>query len=339
MNREERIAGCLLGTAVGDALGLPYEGLPPRRAARMLGPPDRFRFFWGRGMVSDDTEHAWMTAQAFTAARGDVDGFRRDLARRLRWWLLGIPAGVGLATLRAIGRLWLGWAPEHSGVFSAGNGPLMRAAILGVLIEDDAQLAEFICASTRLTHSDPKAERAAFTIALATRMSCDSSAVDGGEFLDRLRAMHDDAEWLELVQRALAAADGGRSVEEFAVELGLARGVTGYAYHTGPIVLHAWRRYSRDYRAGVTAVIRCGGDTDTTAAILGGVLGAANGRGAIPAEWSQRLWTWPADERVLADLCAERPVVLRVSALLLRNALFACVVLVHGVRRLLPPWS
>jgi len=46
------IVGSLLGTAVGDALGLPYEGLSPRRAERMLGTPDRYRFVPGRGMVS-----------------------------------------------------------------------------------------------------------------------------------------------------------------------------------------------------------------------------------------------------------------------------------------------
>ncbi len=54
---QDHIIGCILGTAVGDALGLPYEGLSRRRAARMLGPPDRFRFLFRRGMVSDDTEH------------------------------------------------------------------------------------------------------------------------------------------------------------------------------------------------------------------------------------------------------------------------------------------
>lgn len=45
MNRDA-IIGCILGTAVGDALGLPYEGVSPQRARRLLGPPDRYRFFF-----------------------------------------------------------------------------------------------------------------------------------------------------------------------------------------------------------------------------------------------------------------------------------------------------
>jgi ADP-ribosylglycohydrolase len=44
---ETHIVGCILGTAVGDAIGLPYEGLSRRRAAKLLGQPDRHRFFYG----------------------------------------------------------------------------------------------------------------------------------------------------------------------------------------------------------------------------------------------------------------------------------------------------
>ena len=103
----ERIAGSLLGTAVGDAIGLPYEGLSRARCARMLGKPDRHRFLFGHGMISDDTEHACMTAQALLVSNGDVALFRRRLATRLRHWLIMMPAGVGFATARAIIRLWV----------------------------------------------------------------------------------------------------------------------------------------------------------------------------------------------------------------------------------------
>ena len=54
---ETAIIGSILGTAVGDALGLPLEGLSRRRGARLIGDPDRHHLILGRGMVSDDTEH------------------------------------------------------------------------------------------------------------------------------------------------------------------------------------------------------------------------------------------------------------------------------------------
>lgn len=74
---EDRIVGCILGTAVGDAIGLPYEGLSRRRGARILGAPDRHRFLFGRGMVSDDTEHTCIVAQSLIAADGDLIAFQR----------------------------------------------------------------------------------------------------------------------------------------------------------------------------------------------------------------------------------------------------------------------
>ena len=126
-----RIKSCLIGTAVGDALGLPYENLSAERGQRLIGCPDRYRFFLGHGMVSDDTEHACIVAQCLIASVGDDAVFERELAQRLRRWFLLLPAGIGGATFRSCLKLCLGFSPQRSGVFSAGNGPAMRAAILG----------------------------------------------------------------------------------------------------------------------------------------------------------------------------------------------------------------
>src|SRR5262245_1534245 len=158
-DREDVLAGVLLGTAVGDALGLPREGLSPRRAARLYGvPPLRHRFLLGRGMASDDTEHAALVAQALLRHPDDAECFARSLPWGLRWWFAGLPAGIGQTTLQACVKLWLGFSPARSGVFSAGNGPAMRSALLGVQLgHDRAKLRAYVEASTRLTHTDPKA--------------------------------------------------------------------------------------------------------------------------------------------------------------------------------------
>ena len=99
--QEQAILGCLLGTAIGDAVGLACEGLPRRRQARLFPHLDGPHLLGRRGMVSDDTEHTCLVAQALIESGSDTDGFTHALARRLRWWLLGLPAGVGWATLRA----------------------------------------------------------------------------------------------------------------------------------------------------------------------------------------------------------------------------------------------
>ncbi len=264
MNRAA-IVGCLLGTAVGDALGLPYENLTHRRAQRLLGEPDVYRLVFGRGLVSDDTEHSCLVAQAMVLAGNDEAAFTSYLGRQMRRWFWALPTTAGMATLRAGLKLSLGMKPTRSGVFSAGNGPAMRSAILGVAIEDVSQLRSWVSISTRITHTDPKADYAAFAVALAAHDAAAGKLGAGTDFVVRLReSLRDEGanELIELVERVVGSVQRGESTREFGISLGLERGVTGYCYHTVPVALHAAFRYQGDMRRGVPEVIRCGGDTD-----------------------------------------------------------------------------
>ena len=349
---EAHIVGSILGTAIGDSIGLPYEGLSRRRAERLLGPPDRHRFFLGRGMVSDDTEHTCMVAQSLIGSAGDPDAFEQQLAWGFRLWVLGLPAGIGFATLRAVLKLWLGVSPERSGVHSAGNGPAMRAAIIGAAVADGEKLRRLVRSSTRMTHTDPRAESGALAVALAAQMACQSEVVAGEVFLDRLSAHTDgqDGELAGLITDVVRAADEGRSTVEFAASLGLSKGVSGFVCHTVPVALHAWLTNQRDFRSAVRAVIQCGGDADSTGAIVGGIVGASVGREGIPEEWLERLIEWPRStawmERLAAQLdstmrsgVATRPIRLPVYGVVPRNLFFLIVVLMHGARRAFPPYG
>lgn len=348
---DPHLVGCILGTAVGDALGLPYEGLSRRRARQMLGAPERHRFLLGRGMVSDDTEHTCFVAQALIASAGEVVAFRRSLAWSLRIWLLGQPAGIGFATLRAILKLWVGFPPDRSGVHSAGNGPAMRAAILGAAIDDPEHLRRLVHASTRLTHNDPKAEHGALAVAFAALYGRQRESVDGEEYLRELGPLIGDegSELLGLLRRAVDSARQGQTTLDFADSLGLGRGVSGYALHTVPVAIHAWLSHPCDYRRAVTTIIECGGDADSTAAIVGGIVGTAVGEEGIPADWLDRLVEWPRSVGWMRHLAARlheslvrgtptRPPRLPIWGVIPRNVVFLVVVLTHGFRRLLPPY-
>jgi ADP-ribosylglycohydrolase len=347
----DRIVGTLLGMAVGDAIGLPYEGLSRRRISRILHLPLRHRFLFGRGMVSDDTEHACLVAQSLIASRSREPQFASELARRLRYWLLGMPAGIGRATLLALIRLWCGWPPHRSGVHSAGNGPLMRAPVLGAAIQDESQLIRLVRISTRLTHTDPRAELAAIAVALAARTAARNGLSDPQRFGQILEShfQHEVGGLLELFPRIIESTQRHRTTAEFALELGLSRGVSGSVMHTLPVVLHACLMHPSDVRAAVTAVIECGGDTDTTAAIAGGIVGAAVGPEGIPPDWLTGLIEWPRSPAwmnalgrqlaaSLADADIPPPPRLPVWSVALRNLLFTSVVLAHAARRLLPPY-
>jgi ADP-ribosylglycohydrolase len=343
-DRTQRILGVLLGGAVGDSLGLPGEGISPQRQ-RKLWPGDLgHRFLFGRGMISDDTEHAFMTAQALLEAGGDVERFRRALAWKLRWWFVALPAGVGLATARACMRLWRGVPPERSGVNSAGNGPAMRSAILGaVFAHEPEKRREFVRDSTRLTHLDPRAETAALAVAEAAAWIVQGEEAVA-DFIGQLPVLGVDDEWKRLCRRITDALVQQEAVADFAASLGLANGVTGYAYHTVPVALYAWLRHRGNFAAAVTGAIQCGGDTDTVAAIVGALAGCDVGVDGIPDDWRKGLVDWPRSAGLLERLAEElsspggKPVRWCWPGVLPRNLFFLAVVLTHGFRRLLPPY-
>ncbi len=296
-------------------------------------------------MFSDDTEHTLLVAQALCASAGETTAFTKSLARGLRRWICLLTAGTGKATAQAALRLLIGASPERSGVWSAGNGPAMRAALLGVCYGDDINhLHTLVQSSSRITHTDPKATYGALAVAHAAHLSA-SGTLTPETFLATLPLPHEAEELRALLNLAAKSAADGETSEIFAAALGLEKGVSGYIYHTVPVAIHAALRHPQDYAAAIQSVIACGGDTDTTAAIVGGIVGANVGPEGIPVEWRQGLAEWPCNlrwmERLAAQLAevvrtgqAQPPLQVPAIAVLLRNLGFLGVVLYHGLRRL-----
>jgi ADP-ribosylglycohydrolase len=343
---RESFVGVLTGTAVGDALGLPAEGMSRQRIQRRWHGQWRHRFLFGRGMVSDDTEHTVFVAQALLAHPTDPAAFQRCLAWKLRLWLLGLPAGIGFATLRAILKLWLGFPPTRSGVHSAGNGPAMRSAIIGgYLFDEQEKRREFVAAATLLTHTDPRAATAALAVAEAAALAVrQDEAID--DWLSELPRLGREEEWRALCRNLSEALATRKSVEAFAESLGLGNAVTGYAYHSVPVALFSWLRHRGDFRAAMEAALNCGGDTDSVGAIVGALAGIDVGKGSIPSEWLSGICEWPRSIRSLEQI-AERLAMQKGAGrslgpfrycwpgLIPRNLIFLAAVLFHGLRRLL----
>jgi len=350
----DRIEGLLLGTAVGDALGLPTEGMKPANIER-LGWTKKWkhRFIFSRGMWSDDTEHTIMLAQALLASQGDVDKFTRKFAWELRWWLFGLPAGVGMATARAMFKLWLGFPPNRSGVFSAGNGSVMRTAIIAAYFPDDADTRrQFVEAQTRITHTDPKALTAsqAITEIAATLLKSESPPPQDTilkilENANRYISPHCPNDWEEIIAAMKDGWEQNSTLSDFLHSIGgnPKHGISGYAYHTVPAVIYAGVKYQWDYQQVITSMIKAGGDTDTTAAIAGALCGAFGGTKAIPHDWISHISEWPTGIKQLSILAhaVQNHTPLRVRRhcspmLLVRNIVFLITVLFHGFGRLLP---
>ncbi len=341
---SNKIEGFLLGTAVADSIGLPTEGMTPAKIAKLGWARSlKHRFFFGRGMWSDDTEQTIMLTQALLSSKGNLKKFTRSFAWELRWWILGMPAATGLATAKAIIKLWLGVPPHRSGVFSAGNGSAMRTAPIAAMFPDDAsQRKAFTVAQTRITHSDPKAIIGSLAVTELCHLFLHSEKTPTAvQILETIRTVSDDSEWQDISEKIEAAGD----ITELLLSLGASpqKGISGYVYHTVPAVILAGIRNEWGFENTINELIEAGGDTDTTAAIAGALCGALGGTEGIPEDWITNIREWPVKASRLSTLAeslmTQTPLRIRPRwspLLVFRNLIFLAVVLFHGFARLLP---
>ena len=345
------IQGCLVGTAIGDSMGLPYEGLSRQRVKKFIKMPLQQSLILGFGLVSDDTEHTCLVTQSLIKSAGKAEEFKNQMARRLRKWFLALPAGIGMATLKASLKLTLGFSPEKSGVYSAGNGPMMRSSILGVFAgEQNGYLNELVRINTQITHSDPKAELSALMVAQAAYLNANHVDVNTENFPQYFQAILDmDEELNKLMSQVLDSVKARESVEEFCIHHGMDKGVSGYCYQSLPVVMHCYLSFPNDFVKAINSIVKCGGDTDTIAAIAGGIIGSRVGIDGIPEQWLSSLKDWPCSiphMRFLAKELAYSKLTQQPGCpadsiyplLLIRNLMFMLIVLAHGFRRLLPPY-
>lgn len=348
MDLRDRLRGVLLGTAIGDALGLPFEGMSAAAIARRAAPLDRYRLFGARGFVSDDTEQSALVAQSLARHPRARAECVRALERSLLGWFARLPWGIGWGTLRACVRIAL--RMNRTGVASAGNGAAMRSAIVGAFFFDDpATRRSFADAFARVTHVDARAvEGARFVAELAAHAVRASADDDRDGLVATARGAVEEPSLGRAIDDARALARDGASVDIAVRTLGS----SGFVVHSVAIAAYAFARFGDDPSRAIANVIRAGGDTDTNAAIVGSWVGALHGERGLPARLvadlhdrdpfagAGRTLAGPSHLRALADdLARARSVGEAASAraefawpsALLRNALLYPIVLAHGL--------
>jgi ADP-ribosylglycohydrolase len=334
----DRFAGVLLGTAVGDALGLPMEGMRADAVARHFPLVEGYSLFGSTGFVSDDTEQTALLAQSLARHPGDrarcVSAFRFALLG----WFLRLPWGIGLGTLRACLRIALG--RRTSGVASAGNGAAMRAAVVGAFFFDSPSTrAEWSDDLARVTHTDERAvEGARFVAELAAQ--CVRPGLDGtpGDLVAAARETVRHPALREVLDRAQRLAVQGVPAASAARELG----ATGFIVHTIGITTYCFLRFGDAPESAIVEAIRAGGDTDSHAAIVGAWVGARHGPAGLPQRLVSRLQNGPFGRthlRALAedlgrarDGVASREARYSWLAAMLRNVALYPLVLMHAFR-------
>ena len=297
-DQVDRAEGVLLGTAAGDALGAGYEfGYPTadQEIAMIGGGP----FDWAPGEWTDDTSMALCVADALAAgsdalATGSV-GALNAVATNFVTWYDTRPPDIGNQTRSVLSHrdssadAMTRRAAGLSGR-TGGNGSLMRTAPVALaFLHDERGLVDAATSISALTHSDPQAGEACALWSVAIRHAVLYGTYDGL----RLALSADPAlshTWSPL----LDAAEAGTPAD-FANN-----GWVVHALQTAWWAIATTEEDDRQLPRALEKCVRAGGDTDTTAAIAGGLLGARWGRSAIPPEWIDVLHGYPG--RRAADL-------------------------------------
>ncbi|WP_319446594.1 MULTISPECIES: ADP-ribosylglycohydrolase family protein [unclassified Mycobacterium] len=296
----DRACGVLVATAAGDALGAPYEFQSARGPEKQVAMVGGGSFGWKPGEWTDDTSMALAIAEVAATGADLRDESAKDAIVE-RWYHWSRTAtDVGNQTRNVLSRVGAqdGWAAsalatsralhEHSR-HTGGNGALMRTApvALAYLSEhDEDALVTAAREISALTHFDPDAQDACVLWCCAIR-----HAVRTGELDVRIGLRHLDPDRREVWNMRLDDAEAARPAD---------------IRNNGWVVAAlqaAWSAISmtntgdglpaEHLRRGLDAAVRAGDDTDTVAAIAGGLLGARYGASAVPAEWRRLLNGWP----------------------------------------------
>lgn len=314
-SRDDRIEGVLLATAAGDALGAPYEFRPPRGPELDVtmsgGGP------WEPGEWTDDTAMAIAIVEVAATGADLREESAQDavVARWMDWSRgakdVGIQTGSVLRSARIGSTITAERARAASAALhersgrTAGNGSLMRTAPVALAyLDDEDAMVEAARAISELTHFDPDAGDACVLWCSAIR-----HAVLTGDPDVRVGLRHLEPDRRELWSGRLDAAEAGRPADfpnNGWVVSALQAAWSAIATTPEPEDNPAAEVFRADHlRLSLDAAVRAGFDTDTVAAIAGGLLGAAYGASAVPLEWRWKLHGWPdLDSHRLVNLAA-----------------------------------
>lgn len=273
--RTDRFRGCLVGLALGDALGAPVEFLAIEQIKRRFGPAGIGRLEPYRsaiGLVTDDAQMARATAEAVLDAGGDPAMMEAALRRRYREWLAlqDEPEHRRAPGMTCIAALRSGRPVPHS----KGNGAVMRVAPVGLAFGRDLEACANVAAmSARITHGHAAAAGCAAVAAcvvagLAWHGLAIAAAIDVARCITRAAGLFDretEAAVLAAGAQQEPAGEGWTADECLALALFLAR--TGAA---------PW--------AALCRAVNRTGDSDTVGALTGAFLGAQHGLAMLPAD-------------------------------------------------------
>ena len=288
---RSKFVGALIGTAVGDALGAPFQGRHRVTFEEIEEVAEGLRVL----TYTDDTHMMIGIAESLIRVRG-FDG--KDMMQTfIRNYELEPYRGYGpgppyIFRLVRSGEAWNQAAQKLYPGGSYGNGAAMRIAPVGVLCHDNPSLLREIAdESSQLTHTHDLGKEGAalqaYAVALAASLE-PPLTLDRSQFLAKLTAFVQDGVYkqkLSSLERILTSPDKSKVVAE------LGNGIE--AFNSVPTAIYSFLLEPESFGQAVFNAISLGGDTDTIGAMTGAISGAYLGIESIPLGWRSKLENEP----------------------------------------------
>ncbi|MEQ8635041.1 ADP-ribosylglycohydrolase family protein [Gimesia maris] len=285
------VLGTLLGGAVGDAMGAPFEGLWADSIPSADSLAASFHEYHGypNGQYTDDTQLTLATIQSIVEQNDIVVA---DVARQIaELWRHHSVIGPGGACTQAAERYLATGDHRNMGapVGQAGNGTAMRTAALGLWFDSNESLISVVADVSRITHQDSRSVAGGVAIAMAAKLLSSASDINPHSFCKILAdACHDiNSEMSDLLQllpnhlNDEAAMDfiahAGQRTPEFEKPI-----ITPFVIPTVLASIYSILTCPESWLEAVTFAVRLGGDVDTLGAIVGALAGARHGIDSIP---------------------------------------------------------
>lgn len=296
---REKYRGCLLGLAVGDALGAPVEFLSLAEIKKRYGEEGITNYdFWGafhRGAYTDDTQLSLATAKGCIKAfqnfqRSGHCCFSSIIYKNYQEWLKSqelksqrrFPGSTCLSVLSkgVMGSI------EFPINDSKGSGGVMRTAPVGLAFPSEMAFREG-AEYAAMTHGHPSGYLpAGFLAELIARLIEEQSLESSiNECRKRLMMYEGHEEAVEKIERAVNLSGIGGPVEETIESIG-----GGWVGEEAlAMALFCSLVFKGSYKEGVLAAVNHSGDSDTVGCLTGAILGAILGERAIPSRWVVQL--------------------------------------------------
>jgi len=291
---KDRFVSTLLCSAIGDALGMPIEGMPRSKIiSKFNGPIRDFADAPSRGLkagqFTDDTQMMLAIAESIVEKQM-VDP--KDIAKKFVEWIdSGDVRGAGKACIESIERIKKGkpWDKAgKSGEFAAGNGSAMRIAPIGLFdYRNHEKIRKDTCVTSIITHDNKEAVAGATAIAYGIARNLTLDEFDSEDYLQDIIGFIEpiSEKMADKLSEVNTFVFDGTPLDVALLEIGTSAYVVEYV----SAAFYLFCKFPNDPEKVISEAASAGGDNDTIACMTGALAGALNGLEPVPKRWLEGL--------------------------------------------------